>query len=237
MRAKAQGAPIYPTQCGPNCLLLLGGVQVDKRFKLDKALGTAPLSTDDAVTRLNRLFLSAEDVDVTGNPDVASSSTVMDLDSPVGEERSGSGEGSRSAGTESPSPSRSPAQLKKGALRKYIEGFDQAAMVEVARIVSQEGAALVERQTSAVLGDIKDLSVQMQDAIGTEVESAEELMQRVASAIEKEKVETVTMTQTVQRRAVLEAVAYGSFLRDVETWVQTDYQLLTPAPLPPAGGR
>lgn len=43
-------------------------------------------------------------------------------------------------------------------------------------------------------------------------------------------VETLTMTQTVQRRAVLEAVAYGTFLRDVETWVASDYQLLlTPA--------
>lgn len=38
----------------------------------------------------------------------------------------------------------------------------QAAMVETARIVSAEGAALVERQTSALLGDIKKLTVQLQ---------------------------------------------------------------------------
>lgn len=31
-----------------------------------------------------------------------------------------------------------------------------------------------------------------------------------------------------QRRAVLEAVAYGCFLRDVESWVDTEYELLTP---------
>ena len=35
-------------------------------------------------------------------------------------------------------------------------------MVETARIVSTEGAALVERQTSAVLGDIKKLTLQIQ---------------------------------------------------------------------------
>lgn len=42
------------------------------------------------------------------------------------------------------------------------QNFDQATMVETARIVSIEGAALVERQTSAVLGDIKILTKQIQ---------------------------------------------------------------------------
>jgi hypothetical protein len=31
-----------------------------------------------------------------------------------------------------------------------------------------------------------------------------------------------------QRRAVLEAVAYGCFLRDVESWVDSEFELLTP---------
>jgi hypothetical protein len=35
-----------------------------------------------------------------------------------------------------------------------------------------------------------------------------------------------------QRRSVLEAVAFGTFLRDVETWVQDEFQLLTPTPPP-----
>lgn len=38
-------------------------------------------------------------------------------------------------------------------------------MVETARIVSTEGAALVERQTSAVLGDIKVLTQQIQVSV------------------------------------------------------------------------
>ena len=44
-----------------------------------------------------------------------------------------------------------PAKKEKSVLRRYVESFSQAAMVETARIVSAEGAALVERQTSALV--------------------------------------------------------------------------------------
>lgn len=44
------------------------------------------------------------------------------------------------------------------------------------------------------------------------------------------------MTVGTQRRAVLEAVAFGAFLRDVETHVGEEYgTLLTPAPRPNVG--
>lgn len=76
-----------------------------------------------------------------------------------------------------------------------------------------------------------------QGAVGKDVSSMEQVMERVAKAVETDKVETVTMTVGTQRRAVLEAVAYGTFLRDVETWVQTDYNLLTPLPPPRITGR
>ena len=39
-----------------------------------------------------------------------------------------------------------------------------------------------------------------------------------------------------QRRAVLEAVAYGCFLRDVESWVDSEYELLTPVAAAGGGG-
>lgn len=42
---------------------------------------------------------------------------------------------------------------------------------------------------------------------------------RMAKAVETDAVETLTMTVGTQRRAVLEAVAFGTFLRDVESWV------------------
>lgn len=79
----------------------------------------------------------------------------------------------------------------------------------------------------------------LQEAVGQDVSSAEELYARIQQAVQSSSIETVTMTIATQRRCVLEAVAFGTFLRDVETSVSTDYGLLTPLPppkLPPAAG-
>jgi len=54
----------------------------------------------------------------------------------------------------------------KPALRKYIESFDQAMMVQTASFVSKEGLNLLERQTSALWGDAKELQKQMQEVRG-----------------------------------------------------------------------
>ncbi len=45
---------------------------------------------------------------------------------------------------------------------RYVEAFDQETMLEMTRVVSAEGAALVEAQTSALFGDLKSLQRQMQ---------------------------------------------------------------------------
>ena len=45
---------------------------------------------------------------------------------------------------------------------RYVETFDQQTMLEMAQVVSAEGAALVEAQTSALFGDLKQLQRQMQ---------------------------------------------------------------------------
>jgi hypothetical protein len=47
-------------------------------------------------------------------------------------------------------------------------------------------------------------------------------------AVEVEKVDVMTVTVGTQRRAVLEAIAFGSFLRDIETHIDAEYHLLTP---------
>lgn len=44
----------------------------------------------------------------------------------------------------------------------------------------------------------------------------------------KDTVEALSITVGTQRRAVLEAIAFGTFLRDVESYVDSEYQLLTP---------
>lgn len=78
------------------------------------------------------------------------------------EERRKSGSEASPSRTAGSSSGGSSSAGGKSALRRYVESFDQAAMVETARVVSVEGAALVERQTSALLGDIKKLTAQMQ---------------------------------------------------------------------------
>lgn len=52
----------------------------------------------------------------------------------------------------------------------------------------------------------------------------------------KDEVESLNITVGTQRRAVLEAVAFGTFLRDVESYVDGEYQLLTPVASAPKGG-
>lgn len=44
---------------------------------------------------------------------------------------------------------------------------------------SQEGAALIDVQTTALFGNLRDLQVQMQKAVGQDATSVEELMQKV----------------------------------------------------------
>lgn len=127
---------------------------------------------------------------------------------------------------------------RRNRLRQYVERFDQQTLLETARVVSLEGAAVIEHQVNALFGDIKELQAQMQRAVGEDASSMDEVMQRIQSAVAEGSVDSLTMTVGTQRRAVLEAVAFGAFLRDVETHVENEYQLLTPgvAPMGPQGG-
>ena len=72
-----------------------------------------------------------------------------------------------------------------------------------------------------------------------EVRSPQELAERVAEVVSSGKVDTLTLPYATQRRIILEAVAYGSFLRDVEGRVEgaADVPLLTPALASGGGGR
>ena len=100
--------------------------------------------------------------------------------------------------------------------------------------MSLEGVVLAERQTGALFGSVEDLAMEMKEALesgGVEINSADELMSRVQEVVGAGKVKTLTVPVATQRRIVLEAVAFGSFLRDVESGVDArDGRLLTPAP-------
>ncbi|KAH7616359.1 hypothetical protein Ndes2526B_g08489 [Nannochloris sp. 'desiccata'] len=184
--------------------------RVDSRFQLAKQIGMVPESPEDAVARLERLFAMADEVDSPLDPDAPP--PTPETPPPL----------------EADNTSSSIVKKKRGALRQYVESFDQETMMATARLVTTEGSTLVERQTKALFGDVKALQSQMQEVIGQDASSVEELMQRVQQAVAENNVEVVDMTVGTQRRAVLEAVAYGCFLRDVESWVDRDYALLTP---------
>lgn len=53
------------------------------------------------------------------------------------------------------------AVKQQGALRRYIDSFDQQTMVQMYRLVSAEGVQLVERQIWALFGNINNLQKQM----------------------------------------------------------------------------
>ena len=122
----------------------------------------------------------------------------------------------------------------KLTLKQYIQSFDAATLAETARVVSLEGVVLAERQTGALFGSVETLAREMQSALeegGEPITSPEELMRRVEDVVGGGKVATVTLPVATQRRVVLEAVAFGSFLRDAEAFVDArDGRLLTPAP-------
>ena len=120
----------------------------------------------------------------------------------------------------------------KLTLKQYVEQFDAEALGETARIVSAEGLALLDRQTSGLFGSVDALQRQMAAAVGQDARSEEELKQRIHAAIASGAVESLTLPYTQQRRVVLEAVAFGSFLRDVEHRVSAEPALLTPVGLP-----
>ena len=174
--------------------------RVDKRFQLDRMMGTLADSPDDMAARLEKIFnaASSESYD---EDDVE----FIDFDA-------------------APPPEDPEAQAlvakKKGKLQEYVESFDQETLVQTANIVSAEAAVLVERQSTALFGSIQDLQAEMQAAVGEDSSSVEELLGRLQEVVENDMVKSLTLSVSAQRRIVLEAVAYGTFLRDIESQVQ-----------------
>ena len=76
----------------------------------------------------------------------------------------------------------------------------------------------------------------LQQAVGQNFISMEELMSKVQKEMELGNVDSVTITVATQRRAILEAIAFGTFLRDVEGIIDSNYGLLTAAAATPSSG-
>lgn len=194
--------------------------RADKRFQLDRAMGTLPLDPMESAKALERLFNSASAMDSMDEADAA----------PI---NFGGADFDLFSDSSSSSSERPESKL---TLKQYIQNFDQTTLAQTARIVSMEGVAVAERQTGALFGSIEDLQREMQDAVGMNAVTPEELMQAVNEVVAEKKVQTLTLAYASQRRLVLEAVAFGAFLRSSETYID-DYapKLLTPTPRGPTG--
>lgn len=193
--------------------------KADKRFSLDRAMGTLPLNPEESARSLEALFESAsamDSVDEADPRDRGRPSASEEMQSDDIKIKTNASEGG------------------KLTLKQYIQSFDAATLAETARVVSLEGVVLAERQTGALFGSVETLAREMQSALeegGEPITSPEELMRRVEDVVGGGKVATVTLPVATQRRVVLEAVAFGSFLRDAEAFVDArDGRLLTPAP-------
>ena len=84
---------------------------------------------------------------------------------------------------------------------------------------------------------MQDLQTEMQNVMeGKEFDSQEKMFEAMQAALEGDEIQALTLTFADQRRVILEAVAFGSFLRDTEAYVEVSHtSLLTPAPSGPGG--
>eukprot|EP00466_Bigelowiella_natans_P012586 jgi/Bigna1/85806/estExt_fgenesh1_pg.C_60166 len=124
------------------------------------------------------------------------------------------------------------------SLRDYIEQFDSKTMVQCASLMSQESAVLLQEYQYALFGNIRGLQKEMALALGPpssegQPPTPEQIMEKIASAVEQDAVQTIILTFADQRRLILEAVAMGSFLRDAEDYVEKESTSDILTPLPP----
>jgi len=201
--------------------------RADKRFSLDRAAGTLPMNPSESAAALEALFNSASAMDSMDEADAGANArgfAAEEFAFDAGGTGSGSGSGSEA----------STGAGANTTLKQYIQSFDQQTLAETARIVSLEGVVLAERQTGALFGSVEELAREMQSALedgGEPITTPDQLMERVQDVVGGGKVKTVTLPVATQRRVVLEAVAFGSFLGDAESYVDAyDGRLLTPAP-------
>ncbi|MCO5578327.1 hypothetical protein L7F22_032168 [Adiantum nelumboides] len=98
-------------------------------------------------------------------------------------------------------------RISSGRLRTYVMSFDQKTLQRYANLRSKESASVIERHTEALFGK-PEIKISPEGTV----------------AIAKD--EVIVLSFSGLRRLVLEAVAFGSFLWDVETYVDTHYNFV-----------
>jgi len=205
--------------------------RVDKRFQLDRALGTLPQNPMDSAIALENVFNAASAMDSMDEAEDDPTNYAGDeFFGGFSEEEKAKIRNNQNQRVDTP-------ETGKLTLKQYVQTFNGEILAKTARIVSLEGVALAERQTGALFGSLEELQKELMEAVGDNATTPEELMQRVREVVANNDVETLTLPYAAQRRLVLEAVAFGSFLRDAESEVEfKDERLLTPTTAPRRGG-
>lgn len=98
-------------------------------------------------------------------------------------------------------------QMKPSRLRNYVMSFDGESLQRYATIRSKEAVSIIEKHTEALFG-------------------RPEIVVTADGAVDSSKDEVIKISFGGLKRLVLEAVTFGSFLWDVESYVDTRYQFV-----------
>jgi len=109
-------------------------------------------------------------------------------------------------------------------LKFYVSNFGPDEMTKMTKIASAEAQLAMERQVSALFGDLRDLKEKLLEAVGM-VASNQEASMKLQEAIENQEVQSMRITSSDLKRMVLEAVAFGALLYDSEKQVDGLYEL------------
>eukprot|EP00270_Netrium_digitus_P004778 TRINITY_DN1610_c0_g2_i1.p1 TRINITY_DN1610_c0_g2~~TRINITY_DN1610_c0_g2_i1.p1 ORF type:complete len:442 (-),score=90.04 TRINITY_DN1610_c0_g2_i1:751-2076(-) len=173
--------------------------RVDQRFQLEKSMR---LLTEGFIPLESFQEGQAEETVVMnagGTPNWGKGESDLKFSAPVFNTPSSDGreEGSLEA-------QQQKQELSK--LRSYVMSFDADTLRKTAAMQSREGVNVVEKQTQALFGRPEVV-----------------LSQEEGLAIVKE--ENVRVSISTLRRMILEAIAFGSFLWDVECYVDSHYKI------------
>ncbi|KAL7603823.1 UV-B-induced protein At3g17800, chloroplastic [Lactuca sativa] len=98
-------------------------------------------------------------------------------------------------------------QVKASRLRNYVMSFDGESLQRYATIRSKEAVSIIEKHTEALFG-------------------RPEVVVTADGAVDSSKDEVIKISFGGLKRLVLEAVTFGSFLWDVESYVDTRYHFV-----------
>jgi hypothetical protein len=119
------------------------------------------------------------------------------------------------------------------SLKEHLAGHDEVEPPSAApQFHAQETAAVVQEYLNALFGDVPELMQQINEVVNEPhpVTSPEEYTERMAAAAAMDRVAMLDIGVADLHRLVLEAVTFGTVLKDAEGFVElvADRPLLTP---------